>query len=405
VTLEQSETGGGITLVGPMLCGGLLRIEGNEVSTSGVGITTSPSNCLVSGNAVIGPGAQAAVQTGSCITLIGDSVFAQAAPMAIDNNTLTGTALAITAEVEQPTQLIRICQNTIQNCNAGMYVNVAGDIAISANRITDLSGQSTANTYGMSVVVADGDVTIGDNQILNLSAQLSQATQTLSGILLNGGNSAAITDNTIDGLSVTLAAGLTQTGVTAIGVTNATTIAVSRNRISNLKCPDQAGAIGIDIEPQFAAADISHNQVIPMTGSGALTPVNVNGTGNKTAAVVSITDNNLTAATAYAAAANVTGNILDFQFSGNTVTAANIYEPAVALTTNGTGATARCHGNVVRAAEPTKGSKIPSIAITGIHVNGAAPVAILGNLTSYQITVNSGALGTPWAPLNVIMTP
>jgi hypothetical protein len=386
--------GNGITALGVMLCGGLLRIDGNDVLASGVGITTSPSNCLVTGNTVSGPAEQASTGTG--IELVNEPVFDQAAPAAIENNTVTAMATGIAAG----SLPIRATTTGDVNVASGFNLSEANLAAKLSNTMLTIAQNTIQNcNNGMSAIVAAGDIAIRENRLLSLAAPSSDAKPFLWGILLYGGSSSSIVGNIIDGISVN--------NGTAAGVIieYCDTIVVSDNAISNPTTKgDAANVFGIAIVETFSSADISRNQIqlSRATQSIAVSVVGDSATAANTAALASVTNNMLSSSGASANAVSVT-DVRDIQFSGNNVTATNTGQPAVTLkTTTVSGGTVRCCENMVRAAAPTKNTTaVASIALT-LYVNGNPRYAVLGNITSYEITVNTSALGNPWLPLNVV---
>jgi hypothetical protein len=356
---------GSIVVGGPMVGGGVLRIDGNDIQVSGgFAILTSPSNCVVAGNTISAPPAPGtATKVG--IVLFSDSVFSQAGSAAIDNNTVTGMLGGIVigaANAEVSADLLEIGHNTIQNCGNGIAALATGDITISANRLLDLSFTFPSPTEGQP------------------------KPQPVVGISTSGGNCTSVVDNTIDGISAT------NGDVQAI-VAKAATVLLSGNVISNISTTSNppgtnTTAIGIVVVP-LASADVSHNQVRPgANASGAFAALDIGGTRNTPPPTASITDN-----TFYGAGRSsqvvLVQNLQDLQFSSNTVEAGSgSTATAVSLGTELPNATVRCQGNLVRGG---------SISILG----GKPKVAVLGNMTTNDITVNSGGIQPPWSELNV----
>jgi hypothetical protein len=373
----------GITLVGPMLVEGNLRVEGNQLQVFGDGIITSPSNCVVSANDITSfyvPGLPSPATSNPGVGIQIDNVqparlgqtWLAKGPATIERNTISGMGAGITVGSVNPTpnptsaEPLAISHNTIRYCQNGI------------------------------TAVATGDITVSENRLIGLSAQFTYpapqgTTAAVWGIHLNGGAVSTLVNNTIDGISIVngIATGI---GVASTTGAPSSNVVICGNLISNLTFQGEGGALGIDVRPQFASAGISRNEVqLGTSPSGTVTALQIFGRGNTTPAAVSITDNTLSSPGPNASVVSVEG-VQDLQFSGNTVqAAAGSKAAAVELQADLKSATVRCQGNLVR-----NGS--PSINITGSK--GQIQVAALGNMTTNQI-VTPTPLPAPWSELNV----
>jgi hypothetical protein len=292
---------------------------------------------------------------------------------------------------------MRIESNTLHSSNTAVLLQGQAATATSSPYLVAFASGAriTNNSISPSTAGAGNGITVmgpmlgggslpndGSNELRIEGNQLQVAG---TGIATTASN-CRVTANTI-ALSAGASPSTTAVGI-SVGdqpiVAQTGTAAIDNNTVTGLPA-------GISVGPQFAAVDVSHNQVqlgaSPAATAGVLS---VDGTGNKTFAAVSITDNSLNGGVV-----NVK-EFLDLKFSGNNVTTAETTAAAVVLSTSAPTqggpklATLRCEGNLVRGGKP-------SISITGT-ANGSLESAVLGNITTSTITP---PLPAAWLQLNI----
>jgi hypothetical protein len=294
-TPPQAPTGDGIRVVGSIFGGGALRIAGNDIQVAGNAIVTSPSNSIVARNTIT---ASASALAPGGIGLINDTVSIQTGPAAaIDDNTVTGVAIAIAAGFFSTVsiEVLRISQNIIANCSVtGIVVATAGGVAISDNTIDgssiigaalfasgsaiDVSGNLITNLNpdntgegqpaptGIDIQAPFTSVDVSHNQI----QLVSKPSGSLTALLVNGSNSptttVSITDNILNGIG----------GVPAVSIEGVQDLHFAGNEITNpLTTFSRVAAVQVTTDLQNATVRCHGNRV--RYGNRKTTSISISG--------------------------------------------------------------------------------------------------------------------------------
>lgn len=396
---------GALTMLGLAAPGASMQVRGNSINVSGPGVTAGVDGLWIVDNELLGaPPSERSALDGAGIHLQTGLDPTGADQCQVLANQISGFGDAVL--IESPVASLIVKLNIVQHCANGIVSQgeaKGGSVAIENNDLTDIGAAraaGAAEVFGIAVLRAE---------------------------------SAAIVGNTLRRVGLLATQGLLLVGVGASAVQR---LRVAGNDVMDIGPPanfnDAGFAVGVLVRSPFAQVEVSHNQVdresAPLNDGGGrflalwIDEPGPNQQSSKIGALTTIRVDAGTTLTLGAGRAiiNRTGSIdvtgaeivrgANASVLGNGLRARGT-APAVRVTAAGD-----CLFSDNRCELRGAGGKLAVQLVSGIAIVSSNRVrggevsidiesdpktaTVLGNVTTGSIELN-GALGAPWAPLNV----
>ncbi|WP_267221381.1 DUF6519 domain-containing protein [Dyella silvae] len=398
----------GIGIEGVALPDAVVRIERNHVDVQGIGIVCGTDGLVVSDNFIT------QAMSGANASTLGKTNV-QLLPAAIQIGSVPGGKLPVTEA--------HVSRNHI-TLFGGPGIQVTGAVLVSSiieNSITEVTGHgilASGTGTPSEIIIRNNEVlavleppappsNLASNNLTGtfareyLKADISRqasATAAIVGIEVVGIPTTVIQNNTVGLVGNAANQPIAAAGILLQKVQAAT---VSGNDISDIGVPgslDQP-SYGIAVASAFTQLVASDNLVrqnstdTSQTGRFTALFINdANGTGEMFTA-----EGNMMSGNSAVPLVNI-GHSGHCLFTGNACNQFNTQqtgEPAAQLTCD----TAIAGNNRIVCANTQTGL---AITVSTSDPKAPPPATVLGNIVSHAITLNGAALGTPWAPLNIL---